>query len=191
MRRERRERLRTALLAMVAGVAILGQACGGGSTDAKATPTARPLATLPPGQETPTQQGDFVPGEGTPPSGMMPGGGTPPAGIGGSMMMGDFYPALADLLGISEEDLRAELTAEGATLATVAEAHGRTREELKSFLTEQMRANAEQAVADGSMSEEEMQSLIQDLSSQVDDMIDGNMPFGGGRGPAPPGGPGQ
>jgi polyhydroxyalkanoate synthesis regulator phasin len=61
---------------------------------------------------------------------------------------------------------------------------------LKSFLTEQMRTNADQAVADGRMSQDQADSLVQGFSTQVDDMIDGNMPFGGG-GPAPPSEPAQ
>ena len=95
---------------------------------------------------------------------------------------------LADFLGITQDQLQSELSADGATMATVAQAHGKSRDELKAFLTDQEKNNANQAVADGSMTQDEADTMIQNLSSRLDQMIDstGGVRFGG---PGSNGGP--
>jgi hypothetical protein len=163
---------------MAGGVAILAQACGGGSAATKATPTAKPLPSRPAAQGTPGFRG------GTPPADFTPG-----AGIGDRALLGGLDPALAQFLGIQEDQLRTELAADGATIGTVAQAHGKTPDELKAFLLQQIRSNADQAVAAGRMSQDQADSLVQNFSSRVDDMIDGKMPIGGR--PAPTAQPGQ
>jgi hypothetical protein len=108
---------------------------------------------------------------------------TPGAGAPGMMpFIGGASEEFAAFLGISLEQLESELSAEGATPASVAEAHGRTREELKTFFIEQMRAQFSEAVAAGTMSQEDADNMIERSASRIDDIIDGKMPS---RGPPP------
>ncbi len=159
---------RVALVAAAGAAVILAQACGGGSAGVDATPTAKPLPASAPGDATP------APGELIAP----PGGGAPGQlfGIGGAT------EEFAGFLGISQEQLEADLSAEGATPGSVAEAHGRTREELKSFFIEQVQTSLDEAVAAGTMSQEQADSLAEDLASRIDDIIEGNMRAGGAPG---------
>ena len=46
----------------------------------------------------------------------------------------------ADFLGITLDQLKTELQADGATIANVAEAHGKSRDQLKTFITDSARA---------------------------------------------------
>ena len=188
-----RGRAQVALLAMVGGVAILAQACGGGSGAAQATPTARPLPSRS-AQGTPRFRGGTPPADFTPPAGAGNGtfpGGTPPAdftpgaGFGSRALLGDLDPALAQFLNIPADQLQSELAADGATIGTVAQAHGKTRDDLKTFLLQQIRTNADQAVADGRMTQDQADTLVQDSSAQVDGIIDGNMPRFGRPTPTP------
>jgi len=150
-----------AFAAAIGAVVILAQACGGGSADVDATPTATSPATSIANGGTPVT-GDITPG--ARPQGMF---------IGGAS------EEFAAFLGISFEQLESELAAEGATPASVAEAHGRTREELETFFTEQLEANLSEAVAAGTMSQEGADNMFEGQASRIDDIIDGNMPFGG------------
>jgi predicted XRE-type DNA-binding protein len=109
--------------------------------------------------------------------------------MGDRALLGGLDPGLAEFFGISEEQLQSEIAAEGATIGTVAEAHGKTHDELKTFLVQQIRTNADQAVADGRMTQDQADTMVQNSSSRVDDMIEGKIPSAGR--PAPPGGPVQ
>jgi hypothetical protein len=154
-----------ASVAVIGAVVMLAQACGGGSADVDATPTAASSPTSiadggPPGA------GDMTPG--ARPQGMF---------IGGAS------EEFAAFLGISQEQLESELAAEGATPASVAEAHGRTREELEAFFMEELQANLDEAVAAGTMSQEEADDMYEQQASRIDDIIDGNMPSGMPGGP--------
>jgi len=173
---------RIPFLAAAGVVVILAQACGGGSAGVDATPTAKPLPTLTPGSETPVS---------TPPVGSWGEGGGPPADttpgagpLGQAFRIGGASEEFAGFLGISLEQLESELGAEGATPASVAEAHGRTREDLKTFFLEQAQAQFSEAVAAGTMSQEDADSMVEDVTSRIDDIIDGNMPAAGALGPA-------
>jgi len=85
----------------------------------------------------------------------------------------------AQFLGISLDQLTSELSADGATPASVADAHGRTRDELKGFLTEQQQAQLLEQVAAGTISMEEADRMTERLASTIDDIIDGKVPSGG------------
>jgi hypothetical protein len=162
-----------ACIAALAVIVPLAQACGGGSASENASPTATspPAATSSPaaaaGSETPLPGLGFTPGAGAP---------------GFGLFIGGASEEVAAFLGISLDQLESELSAEGATPASVAEAHGRTREELKTFFTEQQEAQLSDAVAAGTMSQEDADQTLEDFASRIDDMIDGNVPVGGGPG---------
>ena len=161
---------------------MLAQACGGGSAGEDATP----LATSTAGSGTPVLRPSVRPGDGGPPG--TPGAGMPdmtpgtgPPGQGA--FIGGASEEFAAFLSISLEQLESELSAEGATPASVAEAHDRTREELKTFFMEQTQAQMSEAVAAGTMSQEEADNMIERQASLIDDIMDGKMPSGGPGGP--------
>ena len=154
-----------ACFAALAAIVALAQACGGGSASEDASPTA----TSPPAAAV---------GDETPPPGFTPGAGP----RGQALFFGGPSEELATFLGISLDQLESELSAEGATPASVAEAHGRTREELKTFFTEQQQAQVSDAVAAGTMSQQDADQMLESFASRIDDVIDGNVPFGGGPG---------
>jgi hypothetical protein len=147
-------------------IALLAQACGGGGSESE---DASPTATSPPaaatGGETPGAGPSFTFGAG-------------PDGAG--LTIGGANDELAEFLGISQEQLQSELSAEGATPATVAEAHDRSRDELKTFYTEQQQEQLDEAVAAGTMSQEQADQAAEAFASRIDDIIDGAMPVGGG-----------
>jgi hypothetical protein len=89
------------------------------------------------------------------------------------LAVGGASEELAEFLGIPLEQLESELSAEGATPASVAEAHGRTREELKTFYTDQMEWQLIEAVAAGNMSQDDADSMMERFASMIDAIIDG------------------
>jgi len=165
-------------VAAIAALAILAQACGGGSASEDASPTATSPAAAAARSVTPGAGPSFTFGAGP---------------DGQASIFGGASEELATFLGVSTEQLQSELDAEGATLAGVAEAHDRTRDELKIFFTEQQQAQLDDAVAAGTMSQEDADRMLDDFASRIDDMIDGNMSFGGGPGAGgfAAGGPGR
>lgn len=95
---------------------------------------------------------------------------------------------LAAFLGITADQLRTENSATGATLATVAQAHGKSRDELKAFLATEAKTHVDKEVADGELTQAEATTKLADLTANLDQMIDR---IGGpGRGPGGPGGHG-
>lgn len=117
---------------------------------------------------------------------MMGGGFGGPHGHGGGM--GDRGPGMraeggaemAAFLGITEEQLRTEMTA-GKTLAQVAEAHGKTRDQLKAFLIAENVKHIDAAVADGRLTADQAAKARAAFAAAVDTMIDATMPAKGGR----------
>jgi hypothetical protein len=149
-----------AFAAAIGAVVVLAQACGG-STGEDATPTATNSPTSTANGGAP-DAGDITPG-------------ARPQGL----FIGGASEEFAAFLGIPLEQLESELDAEGAAPASVAEAHGRTREELETFFMEQLEANLSEAVAAGTMSQEDADNQFESFASRIDDIIDGNAPFGG------------
>lgn len=84
---------------------------------------------------------------------------------------------LATFLGVTAEDLRTELQADGATLASVATAHGKSRDELKAFLTAEFQSHLAEHVANGDLTQEEADARLADKTANLDAMIDGTSPF--------------
>src|SRR5438552_8172906 len=84
---------------------------------------------------------------------------------------------LADFLGISQDQLKTELGASNATLASVAQAHGKSRDDLKSFLTDQAKTQLDQAVSNGKITQQQADSMLSGLQSRLDTLIDHSPPF--------------
>jgi hypothetical protein len=84
---------------------------------------------------------------------------------------------LATFLGIPQEQLLEELSADGATLTSVAEAHGKSRDELKAFILDAARTRLDEAVANGSLTRERADEILGKLESAVDAKIDAEVPF--------------
>jgi polyhydroxyalkanoate synthesis regulator phasin len=89
---------------------------------------------------------------------------------------GEIQEKLAGFLGVSVEQLGEELRADNATLASVAEAHGKSRDELKTFIAGETKAKLDEAVAAGNLTQERANEILTKLGERLDDMIDREMP---------------
>lgn len=126
------------------------------------------------------------------------GGHGPGRGFGGERGFGfgfglaGGFGDLAAFLGIDETQLRTELSADGASLASVAEANGKSRDELKAFLQTESDKRVDAAVADGMLTQERADEIKARLGEMLDKVIDqtggrfnfefrfkGHGPFGG------------
>jgi hypothetical protein len=90
---------------------------------------------------------------------------------------------LATFFGTTADQLRTELQASGATLATVAQAHGRSRDDLKAFLTTDARTHLDQEVAEGKLTQADADGKLATLTGGLDARIDATPPMFGGHGP--------
>lgn len=99
-----------------------------------------------------------------------------PAGPHHGFGLGVAHEKLADFLGISVAQLGTELRAEGATLASVAEAHGKSRDDLKAFITGETKAKLDEAVAAGNLTQARADEMLTKLGERLDGMIDGTRP---------------
>ena len=80
--------------------------------------------------------------------------------------------ALASFLGITADQLHTELEADGATLATVAAAHGKSRDDLKAYLTSQAKTHLDAEVAAGTLTQAEADQRLADKTANLDAVID-------------------
>jgi polyhydroxyalkanoate synthesis regulator phasin len=83
---------------------------------------------------------------------------------------------LAAFLGIDASQLRDEVTADGATLASVAEAHGKTRDALKAFLQQKADDRIDAAVEDGKITDEQGSDAKSKVSDHLHQLIDAQLP---------------
>ena len=90
--------------------------------------------------------------------------------------------AAATALGMSAEDLRTALQADGATLASVAEEEGVEEQVLVDALVAAGEERLEQAVTDGRLTRAEADERIADLPDRVAGLVDQEV--GAGRGPS-------
>jgi hypothetical protein len=97
---------------------------------------------------------------------------------------------IAGFLGITTDQFHTEIEASGATLANVAQAHGKSRDQLKAFLTDDAKTRLAQDVTDGRLTQTQADARLADITSNLDARIDGagrpDHGFGG-----PGGGPGD
>ena len=97
--------------------------------------------------------------------------------------------ALAQFLGITTDQLDTELQATDATLASVAQAHGKTTDELKAYLTSQAKSHLDEEVAEGDITQSEADARLADTTANLDQRINSPVPAGHGPGsPRPDGG---
>ena len=92
--------------------------------------------------------------------------------------------AIADLLGMTPQEIRTELQA-GKSLAQIAEAKGVSRDTLKAKILETQKARLDAAVAAGRMTAEQAQQVATRQAANVDRMLDATP--GQRRGPQAPG----
>jgi hypothetical protein len=165
--------------------ATVAAACGGSSAKSSA-------ASTPAGGQTAPAGADRTPGRGfgnrTPPPAIATSiaEGTPcgsfrgpGSGAGGGVRT---LTAVASLLGISEEQLQSELQAAGATIASVAEAHGQDRASLRQALIDATRQRLSDAVASGNTTQDQADQAESQFEANLDSLLDSN----GARAFAPP-----
>jgi hypothetical protein len=98
------------------------------------------------------------------------------------------FVAAAKYLGVTEAELRASLE-DGDTLAEIAKANGKTVAGLADALVAAAKADLDEKVAAGRLTSAQRASILADLESRVDDVVNGEFAFGfrGGPGGPPPG----
>lgn len=206
MRKKFSTRSRVALVlasAGVAAIAIVAVACGGSKSNATIVPMASgtPSSNMTPGRgfsngtPPPALQTSIAEGTprpnfrgGTPSAGIETAiaEGTRPGGFGGGRVLG----SLATLLNVDPQQLRTELQADGATIASVAQAHGIDRATLRLDLIDAERQRLADAVSSGGLAQADADAQQSQFEANVDQLMDSNGggQFGGPGGP-PPGGP--
>jgi hypothetical protein len=170
----------------IALLAVAASGCGSGSDDGP-TPTAV-------NRLTPAANTTVGPGADGPPAGLTPGGGpppgftpdpnfTPPAGgfprsFGGTPPAGGFggrfNTPIAEFLDISKEELAEALQEDGATLASVAEDHGKSRDEVRTFLIDDAEDRVAAEVDAGTLTQEEADDQVAMLEGVIDRLLDGS-----------------
>ena len=126
------------------------------------------------------------------PDGMRHGG---PKGFGPGLEFGfgmglaDASQKFADFLGITTDQLKTELQADNATIATVATAHGKSREQVKTFVTDGAKSKLDDAVKNGDLTQKHEDAALKKLADHADKLLDGKFGlffrggFGGHKGP--------
>lgn len=87
---------------------------------------------------------------------------------------------LAETLGITEDELRAELEA-GATLEEVITSNGSTVAEVVDALVAEMQTKLDEAVADGRITQERADEILANLPDRLTEMIENGLPGPGFR----------
>jgi hypothetical protein len=99
-----------------------------------------------------------------------------PHGRGLGLGLFDGVDALAEFIGISNEQLMEELRQPDATLASVAADHGKSREELKEFIESKAGEFIDDAVEAGWLPEQAAGRLKERLGQMIDRIIDVPLP---------------
>ena len=95
------------------------------------------------------------------------------------------FAAAADYLGITEAKLRAGLES-GDTLAEISKANGKTAAGLEQALVAAAKSDLDAKVAAGQLTAAQRTSILADLESRVDDVVNGEFAFGFRSGPGGP-----
>jgi hypothetical protein len=110
----------------------------------------------------------------------LPGPGLLKAGIA------DALAAAAKYLGLNESDLRSKLEG-GQSLADVAKAQGKDLAGLRSAIVDAAKADLDKAVADKKLTQTQADAIFSRLAARVNDLVNGQLRFGGRGGPGGPG----
>lgn len=104
-----------------------------------------------------------------------------PKGFGFGLGLGlpDAEQKLAAFLGVSTDQLKTELKADGASIAKVSEAHGKSRDQLKSFISDAAKTRLDEAVKNGDLTQKREDEILKMLSNNIDKLIDGNFGIAG------------
>lgn len=100
-------------------------------------------------------------------------------GRGPSRILGAKVDEVAEILGLTTQELRTALAADGATLGSVA---GDQVGEVQTFLANGANTRIDEALAAGKLSEETAAGLKAAVPDKIQSMIDGTAKFGEGRG---------
>jgi hypothetical protein len=90
--------------------------------------------------------------------------------------------AAATALDMTADELREALSADGATLASVAEAQGVDVQVVIDALVAEAQEHLDQAVADGRLTQEEADEKAADLEARITEMVNSERPDGPGPG---------
>ena len=83
--------------------------------------------------------------------------------------------AIADYLGLTEDELRAQLES-GKTLAQIASAQGKSVSGLEDVIYADAKTHLDQAVANGKLTADQEQTMLAELKSHLDDMVNSTGP---------------
>jgi hypothetical protein len=114
--------------------------------------------------------------------------GGPGFDFGFGMGLADASQKFADFLGISTDQLKTELQADNATIATVAAAHGKSRDQVKTFITDGAKKRLDETL-NGELSQQRKDEILKMLTDNIDKLLDGKFGmffrggFGGHMGP--------
>lgn len=100
--------------------------------------------------------------------------GGPGHGRGGPKLGG--MQDIAGIIGIDGATLRTEMES-GKTLAQIAEAHGKSRADVKAALLKSGAERLDKLVAEGKITAEQKQSMLDQLSTRIDTMLDASGPL--------------
>jgi hypothetical protein len=113
-----------------------------------------------------------------------------PAGGFGHGLHADLS-TVAEVLGLSEDDLRTALE-DGATLAEVAEEQGVDTQEVVDAVVAAQQERLDEAVAGGDLTQERADEIAEQAEERATALVNGEMPaFAGRGGPGHPGGHGR
>ena len=105
--------------------------------------------------------------------------GAPAGGVGIVAGPGGGPAAVADYLGLTESELRAQLEA-GKSLAQIASAQGKSVAGLEDLIVSDAKTHLDEAVTNGKLTAAQEETMLAELKSHVDDMVNAT---GGPRGP--------
>jgi hypothetical protein len=111
----------------------------------------------------------------------------PEGGLGGPghhFFFGDKLDSAAGYLGLTEDELRAELR-DGKSLAEVAEAEGKSVDGLNQAILAGAKSALDEAVANERLTQEQADAIYERLQSSIDDIVNGAFRGPGGHGMGP------
>jgi Arc/MetJ-type ribon-helix-helix transcriptional regulator len=90
---------------------------------------------------------------------------------GGPPLFGEKLSAAADYLGLSQAELRTELS-DGRSLAEIAKARGKSVDGLKKAILDEAEKKLDQLVDDGELTRAEADEMLARMKSHIDEIVD-------------------